>query len=227
MTKEISCRVLDLFFGALAKKRIPVERLLEGSTYSEEYLRNPNERIEWNEYVRIMRNVGEIWSREELLVLGSSFFSSRIMRSIMTPGRLLFAPSRVYRWVMTERQGVGKQLFPCVNDVYTETSAERAIIDLSLPEGYATCPEFFTVTEGALAELPRAIGLDRAQVSREATSNGVRFELRYPPESGVLSSIRRTVSWPFAARVPSVNYSFPSATTILPDRLISLLRSRR
>ena len=51
--KEVSCILLDPLFNALEKKNLSPEILCAGVPYDMAYLRDKNERIEWDVFCRI------------------------------------------------------------------------------------------------------------------------------------------------------------------------------
>src|SRR5687768_893567 len=107
--KEVSCRVLDIFFRDLKRRRLSPQLLAIGSGYSVDHLRNKNERIEWASFVRIMTNASQIWSKEDCIRLGGAFFQNPLMRPFSLIARILFTPKAFYFWVTKKREGMGPQ----------------------------------------------------------------------------------------------------------------------
>jgi len=175
--REVSVRAVDAFFAAASKKGLQPEVLVDGTGYPLAHWKDTKERVEWSAFALFMANVGKIWNEPELIEMGGSFFRSRLVRSVLLPARLLFAPRDIYRWVYTDPKGLGQQMFPCVKNLYRELGPTRAQLELWLPEGYANCPEFYSVSQGTITDLSRILGLGPAKVSRSSTPTSVVYDI--------------------------------------------------
>lgn len=198
--KEVSCKVLDIWFRHIAKKKLDPHVLVEGTGCTVELLRDKNERIEWEEFVRVMRNVGRIWSSDELVEIGATYFNAPYMRPFAIVARLLFTPTEFYRWMFMKAKGVGNQGFTCVEPSYEELAPLKLLLKLSLPEGFTPCPEFFVVSKGTFAGMPQIFGLPLAMVEMSLSDRGARYEVLVPEGGGILRRFYKMVTWPFAIR---------------------------
>lgn len=199
--KEVSCRVLDVFFREASKKNVDSSLFAQGTPYPIEHFRNKHERIAWSDFVIFMANVGKHWNDEELIAFGRGYLSSPVVRSIFLPARLLFSTPGLFRWSVGEKKGGGNQLFSCVKNHYRVLDPRRATLDLSLPEGYLPCREFFLVSQGTFQQLPTLLGLAPAAVSMKSIPSGAHYEIEFPPEGGIAPYIRRILTRPFASRI--------------------------
>ncbi|HEX4462585.1 MAG TPA: hypothetical protein VIA18_31630, partial [Polyangia bacterium] len=80
--REVSCRVFSMFFGPLAQRGIPAYRMTEGTSVKVARLRDKQERIDWSEMCAIMRNLGRIFSEDDLIEIGRTHFRSPSMRFV-------------------------------------------------------------------------------------------------------------------------------------------------
>src|SRR5229473_990826 len=199
MSKEVSCKVLDLFFRELRKKGLVPERLASDTGLSVAQLRNKHERIDWATFLTFMSNVGKIWSEDELVQMGSSFFDTPYVRPFSVIARLLFSGPEFYAWVFS-KNGIGVQGFNCVEPNVERVNDQRIRLELKLRPGYAPCREFFFVAKGNFTGMPRVLGLPRAQVQMDLTSQGAIYGIDLPPGGGTLGRIRRALLWPFTVR---------------------------
>jgi len=61
--KEVSCKVIFPVLRQAEKKKGAAEILTRGTPYSLAHLRNGKERVSWDEFLLIMRNAREIWTK--------------------------------------------------------------------------------------------------------------------------------------------------------------------
>ncbi|HVJ93915.1 MAG TPA: ATP-binding protein, partial [Labilithrix sp.] len=202
--KEVSCRILEMFFRELQKKGLPAARLVDGVGYSVEHVQDKHERIDWVAFVRLMENAREIWSAQELVEMGGAWIDSPFLRHTRLIAGALFTPKQLYRWFDTgvgetsekrTRRGLGVQMFTCVTNTVTDLGPDRVRLEVVLDEGYPPCPAFFLLTKGGYVELPRLVGKGRALVDMTLIDRGARYDVTLPPGSNRRSIVRRAVRW--------------------------------
>jgi signal transduction histidine kinase len=199
--KEVSCRALDIFIPPLRKKGIDLERVVAGTPVSVKRLLDRNERIDWSDFVKIMANLKPIFSEEELVEAGRSFFRSPMLRFGFVVGRLLFSPMEFYRWVFKPRDGVGNQMFNGVTPTCREISPTLLELDLTIPPEYEPCWDFFIVSKGNFVEMPRVLGYPEATVEMSRLENGCRYRIHVPVGTSFATRARRAVTLPFTMRL--------------------------
>ena len=198
---EVSCKVFEILIEPLAAKRVSVEDLVEGTGVSPARLRDKKERIDWADYVAIMRNVRPHFSDEEYRELGRSYMRSPGLRFAFVIARLVFSPLDIYRWFNKPREGVGNQMFTCIVPSHHEPAPNQIVLELTLPDGYEVCWDFFLISSGNMEELPRLFGLPRAKLELSQIPRGARMEIEIAsPRIPILQRIWRFVTWPFTAR---------------------------
>ncbi|MDB4955981.1 MAG: hypothetical protein JWO36_3550, partial [Myxococcales bacterium] len=89
--KEVSTKVFTVLFPALTAKGVALERIVEGTSISVNRLRDRKERLDWSEYVAVMRNVRPHFTNEEYVELGRSWLRSPGLRFAFVVARLLFS----------------------------------------------------------------------------------------------------------------------------------------
>lgn len=192
--------MLDVFFRQLEEKNVPAERLVEGTSIAVSTLRNKDRRIDWSDFVAIMRNAGHVFTEDELIAIGRSYFASPMIRFISVIARLLFSPMEFYRWMNKARDGAGNQMFTCVVPVHRDIGPNQIELDLTLPDGFEMCPEFFVVSIGAYSEMSRLLGLPSADVTVTKIPQGCRYRIVVPQGAAFLTRARRALMWPFTVR---------------------------
>jgi signal transduction histidine kinase len=215
--KEVSCRFFDAPLRDLRDRGIDPRRLVEGTEYSPSHLAKKDERIEWAALVRMMENARQLWTREELVRLGERGTEGPLVQFIGVIARLRFSVAGFYDWV-TAPDGVGGQMITCVKPMARLERPGRYVVDFHMLPGYAPSDEFFLITQGTYAAMPRMLGAPMASIDVSDLRDGVRFTIQFEEPKGVLSGIRRAISWPFTLR---------QAATELGDAHASLLERYR
>lgn len=214
-----------MFFRALPKKGLPPEALAKGVGVPLQRLRNKHERIDWAAFVVVMENAGGIWTNDELVKLGMSFFESPYMRPFSVIARLLFSATDFYRWVFVKSKGVGNQEFTCVEPHYEEIDPLNLVLEMRLAPGYAPCPQFFQVCKGNFTGMPKILGLPASIVEMELISNGARYRVEVPSGGRTFEKFRKTLMFPFTARAAA--NELKEANEVLQSKNKDIERAQR
>src|SRR5688500_12869312 len=102
----------------LAQKGVSAASILAGAGVSLVQLRDKKERIDWAQFVAVMRNMRPHFTDEELVALGRAFMHSKALSFAFVVARLVFSPIDIYRWSNKPRDGLGNQMFTCVAPSY-------------------------------------------------------------------------------------------------------------
>jgi signal transduction histidine kinase len=197
---EVSCKALEVLLRPVVAKGIPIEQLVAGTSVSLPRLRNRKDRIDWSEFVVIMRNMRPHFTDDEYVETGREFLRTSGLRFALVVARLLYSAKDFYHWFMKPREGVGNQHFSCVMPTLRDVSADELEVDLVLPEGYEMCWDFFVITQGNFEELPALLGQNRAEVQLTRLPNGGRYRIIIPKSLPLFTRIRRWLTWPFTVR---------------------------
>jgi signal transduction histidine kinase len=198
--KEVATKVFHIWFRPLAAKRIAPERMIDGTGVSLATLRRRNERVTWSDFCAIHRNLRPHFTDEELVEVGRSYFRSRGLRFAFVIGRVLLTPMGFYRFISKPRTGAGNQMFTCVVPQHRELSDTECEVELTLPEGYEVCWDFFLISKGNFEEMPRLLGYPAANVKLEPIPHGGRYHITIRQRTRLVSRIYRTLTWPFTVR---------------------------
>jgi signal transduction histidine kinase len=198
--KEVSSKVFHIFFKAAAAKGITLEQMVEGTTVSVETLRSKNGRLDWAELCTIHRNLRPAFSDDDLTEIGRSYFRSPALRFVFVIARLRFTPMGFYRWLSKPRQGAGNQMFTCIVPNHRDISETECELELTLPDGYEVCWDFFLISRGNMEEMPRLLGYPSATVTLERIERGARYHITIPKRTRFLTRLRRALTWPFTVR---------------------------
>ena len=199
--KEVSCKVFDVHLPTFAPKGLTLEAVVAGTSVTPAQLTNKKERIDWSDYVAIMKNLRPHFTDEEYVEIGRSYMRVPGLRFAFVIARMLMrTPMDFYRWFSKPRQGVGNQMFTCIMPSHREISKYEIELDLVLPEGYEVCWDFFLISSGNMEEMPRLLGLPRSQVVLSRLPRGGRMHITVPQRTPLRSRIWRVLTWPFTAR---------------------------
>ena len=195
--KEVSCRILEMFFRELDKKGLSAAALVEGVGYPVEHFRDKHERIEWSAFVRFMQNAERIWTSEEIVSMGGAWIDSPFLRHIRLIAGALFTPKQFYEWMATEAssRGGGKQMFTCVRTSFKDLGPDQLQLDVTLAEGYEPCPGFFLLNKGGFRDIPRLVGRPPASIETTPIARGERYLVTLAPGSNRINPLRRAVRW--------------------------------
>jgi signal transduction histidine kinase len=197
---EVSCKVFGVLVRPLAEKGIALADVVEGTQVGVARLLDKKERIDWADYLQIMRNVRRHFTDEEYIELGRSYMRTPGLRFAFVIARMLFSPMDLYRWFSKPGQGVGNQMFNCIIPSHKEIGDNEIELDLVMPDGMEPCWDFYVISIGNLEEIPRLFGLPRAEVHLTRIEQGGRFRIKVPPQKPLVSRAFRLLTWPFDAR---------------------------
>ena len=198
--KEVSSKVFHMFFKPAAAKGITIEQMVAGTQVSVETLKSKNGRIDWADLCTIHRNLRPAFSDDELTEMGRSYFRSPALRFVFVIARLRFTPMGFYRWLSKPRQGAGNQMFTCVVPNHRDISESECELELTLPDGYEVCWDFFLISKGNMEEMPTLLGYPAAGVRLERIPRGARYHITIPKRTRFLTRLRRFLTWPFTVR---------------------------
>ncbi len=197
---EVSCKVFGIFSRPLQEKGVPLETMVQGTNVSLDRLRDKKERIDWGDFVQIMKNMRPHFTDEEYVQIGRRYMHQPGLRFGFVIARMLFQPMDFYRWMNKPREGLGNQMFNCIVPSQRELAPNKIEIDLTVADGYEVVWDFFLVSMGNVEELPRLCGLPRAEVKLSPIPRGGRFHVTVPLRTPVLMRVWRFLTWPFVAR---------------------------
>jgi PAS domain S-box-containing protein len=192
--REVSCRILRVFFDELRTRGIPADYLVEGSGLRVDDLQDRNRRIGWETFRRVMANAGRMWSDDQLAEISGRFPLHPAARPFAVAARVFVEPGDLYRWVVSEK-GPVRNLVHCVRFELREISPREHEVVLRMEPGYAPCPEYAAGARGAIAATPRLLGLPPAEVRMEPGADAVRYFVRTNGRGGAIARLRRSVRW--------------------------------
>ena len=198
--REVACRSFGRLLEEWEKAGLSRAALVEDSGCSAAQVYDKRERISWSSYRTIMSNARRLWDDEGFYELGLVVLDTPWAKHITIPMRLLATPRDGYRWMSEAGNSVTRQTFTCVHHRLRQVAPGRLEMDSSMQDGYPPCREYFLITRGALAALPRMFGLPLAEVSMRETASGALYDIRHPIGGGALSWLRRAVTWPLNVR---------------------------
>ncbi|MDX2086422.1 MAG: ATP-binding protein, partial [Kofleriaceae bacterium] len=217
---EVSTKVFEILLPRLRKKGVSVAEIVRGTTVTPAHLQDRKNRVDWADYVTIMRNVRRSFSDDELIALGRTYMRAPGLRFAFVVARLLLSPMDLYRWFSKPKQGVGNQMFTCIKANHREVSPSEIELELVVPEEFEVCWEFYLISIGNFEEIPRLFGLRRASVELQAIARGGRFRIVIPQRDTLRARAWRFMSRPFVGRAAAKELQ--AAHEALVDRFAEL-----
>lgn len=219
--REVSCRILEIFFHALAEKNLPPHTLTTGVAYSLEYLQNKKKRIDWNSFCLIMENASQVWSDEELVALAGTLINSPWVKPFAMIAKIFVSAKDIYRYGGQPRTGAFNQLFNVANGVVTEIGPNNIMSEYTMHPGYKKSPQFGLIGMGVQKALPRLLGLPDATIKMEEFENGFRYMIWLPEnEINMFTRLWKMVMWPFTVR--SVMFELNEAYVALQEQNLDM-----
>ncbi len=197
---EVASKALHIWFKPMAAKGIPLERMVEGTSVDVRTVRSKNGRVDWQDFCTMHSNVRSEFSDEDLVEMGRQYFRSPALRFVFVIARLRFTPMGFFRFLNTPKKGAGNQMFTCLVPNHREISEQECILELTLPEGFEVCWEFFLVSKGNMEEMPKLLGYPPASITLERIPRGARYHIKIPKRTPFLTRLRRALTWPFTVR---------------------------
>ncbi len=198
---EVSCRVFEVFNRPLEAKGLSLAKMVVGTSVPATKIANKRERINWAEFVAVMKNIRPHFTDEEYVAIGRTFMRTPGQRFAFVIARLALEPIDVYRWTNKPRDGLGNLMFACVVPSYREVSANKLLVELTLPEGFEICWDFFLLVCGNLEATPELFGLPPAKVVLTRIPRGGRMEIAVPTwRVPLLRRLQRRLTWQSTAR---------------------------
>jgi signal transduction histidine kinase len=223
--KEVSCILLDTVFHGLERKKISADIVCSGIPYDMKYLRDKNERIEWDVFCRIVENLKTVLDDKGFEGLGDYVGRTRFWDPHITIAKILFTPTKLYWWWSSpSKHGGGKKVVSCIEPVVKKMGENHMRITLTIQDGYRDCPEFFMVTKNGFAFVPVIFGGKPAVVDMQKIDRGAVYDIYYSETGGLLSRLRNACMRPFDARAAA--RSLKEANNVLLDRYRQLEKAK-
>lgn len=197
--KEVSCRFFETPLRDLRDRGIDPRALVAGTPYTPADLAAKDERIEWSALVRMMENARRLWTPDQLRALGTRSTEGTLVQFIAVVARLRFSVQGFYQWV-TSPDGIANQMITCITTRSRVEGPGHIVVEFAMAPGYIANEEFFLITQGTYAAMPRMLGAPPADVVAEVTPAGAILRISFREPRGVIASVRRAVTWPFTAR---------------------------
>ncbi len=161
--REVSCRFFAAPLRDVQSRQLDPQVLLAGTGCTLDQITDKDERVSWSDLERILRNGRAIWSDADLIRIGERSTEGPLVAFIGVVARIRFSVGGFYQWVASG-SGVAKQMIACVDTSFRSLGPGRCEVDFQLPPGYPRSDEFFLITRGTYAAMPRMLGAERGVI---------------------------------------------------------------
>ncbi len=186
---DVTCKAVQTFLDVAKARGIDPMLLTEGLGYSNEFLRDKNNRIKWADFVTIgsrMRQVCNLRD-EDLEEVGRGVFKSGGLRFVMSLARVLGDPARFYKWM----QRGNNMLFANMKSQVDIADRQRLSIKIRLRDHDVPSHEYLLISKGGIASMPTLLGYPEARVDLTITGPEAVFAVTMRPKRR--SMIRRVI----------------------------------
>ena len=194
--KEVSCKVLEIFFKELDKNNLSADILCKDIPYNLDYLRNEKMNIEWAIFCKIMSNTRSVWNDDGLLQLGIKLVERKVLPVLSAMIGFFLTMKEMYRLITSSKIGIGTQYFRCIKATYRVIDKDHVEILLELPSGYHYSTEFFLVTKGFFIAAPELLKFTHSSVTMHETSLGALYKISLPQRKKYYTWFRQFLSLP-------------------------------
>lgn len=147
---------------AFARARnAPLEVLFKDVGRDEATLTDPKAVISWPAFRKFWRNAGEIWSDDELVVLGRQLIHLDSFRGFVRTALSLGDPIDCLRMTTA---GAQHQFVSCVVPEFKQYGGGKVHVGMRMSEGFEVCPQYFLFNKGFFESLPTIFGYPMASV---------------------------------------------------------------
>jgi len=183
---EISCRATAGVIEVLERWGRDPTTLAGGLATDLETLRNPKRRVDWDDFIQFLRNLGESCTVEEIEQIGAQLFEAPAWSVPRTLTRTLVTPYRLARLGSVFASAV----FPVLQFELKRIDAGSFTLTLVIPAERHGAREFFIITRGQWRELLTRTGHPELIVESEIDDHRGYFRFLYEPPRSIVGSLR-------------------------------------
>ncbi len=180
----VPCRNLTWCFDLWLQKDLNPEIVLHRISFPIEYLQNPAEFIDWQNYTAIISTMDKHFSEKELLEAGRSSWHPP-KRKLKTFSRHRLDPVRNQYLASFGTDGEAVKTFP-VNISVIHTGHRSLRITMNMKDGCARCHNFHIFIAGQMIGLPETLGYPKATVQMTQSGQEAVYDISYTNVDGGL-----------------------------------------
>lgn len=187
--KEVSCRHFSFWFQLVEQNGCSIERALARIPQSREFLLEPGNRIDWDDYLVFCEDcVEELGGIERVRQIPQLYGNTGDMGYLRKIVGLFASPRRVYEFIILKH---GKSLYTHLDFQLVDLPDGRLQIRIRIPDGYRDSPIWFLGSEPLFKDMTRLIGLPSAKIETEVRERLGIYTLELPQSRTLVSLLRR------------------------------------
>ncbi len=173
---EVSCRVAEVFFHRARLAGDSLEQLTEGLPYSLRHLSRPDNRIDWQSFLELVRRTARYCPTDESWIeLGREFVRAQQVRAFGDVFYLFANPRLMHKWQL---KFGGFRLFSNMQATVSD-EGQTLVAELAIAEGYRPCREYFLITKGCFMALPSMVGHPEVRVEMAIDGGRANYRIHY------------------------------------------------
>jgi signal transduction histidine kinase len=186
---DVTCKAVQTFLDVAKSRGVEPALLTDGLGYSQEFLRDKDNRIKWADFVTIGTRMREQChlEDEDLEEIGRGVFKSGGLRVVMSLARIFGDPSRFYKWM----QRGNNMLFANMKSQVDIADKRRLSIRIRLRDEDVPSREYLLISKGGIASMPTLLGYPEASVDLTIAGPEAVFAVTMRPKRR--SMIRRVI----------------------------------
>jgi len=197
--KEVSCKILQPVFLACLKKGIRIEKIIHDIPYDKKYLSNKHERIEWNTFVRIIKNLRTYFDAKEFEEIGTLHVTPGFYPEGILAGLIFFSSNKFSRILVKKVFKIGDMMISCIKHEINFPGNNNIFVKLDLDNNYKNCPDFFIWLKSYWSELGKLVGHKNFKIILDLTERGATYDISWEKE-GIVYNIKKRLMWLFNIR---------------------------
>lgn len=167
--KEVSCYVYKGVMDVSEERGARREDLMEDLPVSYGTLTSGSEWMDWESNRLLMRNVGRVFSDDEIFEIGTELYGRGTFVSRVFPYVVAYLRSttEMFHWSMDSETGAQHSGITCTKTSVIDVSEGHVIIDMRLKSGYRNSPPYNVMLGGVLASFPTFLSRPAAEIEIE------------------------------------------------------------
>jgi signal transduction histidine kinase len=179
MREVATYKAFGIYLLKLDQQNIPRSELVRGFPVTLDDLQNKRHRMDWSLFVALTRRFADlVGGREEMVSTGYLPLLAAPAKVIGSILSLFREPKGLYTAMI--KMG-GPAFFSNIEFEFTDAGPNALRVDITIPEKYEDCPEFFYIYKGIYSCLPAAINLLYAIVEMELSPRHATYHIVLPP----------------------------------------------
>ena len=187
----VPLRYFSGLFESQYESSLPRAILTEGIPYPLDWLKNPDNTIEWEVFCTLCANLQRMLNPAQLRNLARESLQWSTTRTLTFVARTLLTVREAYKWAYGADTGLVAKTYSALACSVKEISDTELLIEIRCKPGLEFPPALRYLVGGQIEAAPEFFGLPRAEVAIQTVENGVLYQVQHPDHVRITSKLRR------------------------------------